>query len=130
MADPASSNKREFSRSHVHVTTTVSRGATRVSGKLRDVSMKGVFVTCDASGLTGGEACSVEVVLSEEVRVSLKGHVVRAEPTGLAIVLDEIPVESFHHLQQLVIYNADDPERVERELTERLSSPPGAGSPA
>lgn len=118
--DDSANNKREFSRAQIHVGTTVTVDGKTVSGSLRDVSMNGLFVLCKATGVAGGTHCTVDVVLSEEVHVSLAGHVVREEATGLAIAVEEIPVDSFRHLQQLVLYNADDPDQVEQELKEHI----------
>jgi hypothetical protein len=48
--------------------------------------------------------------------ITVKGVIVRAEPGTLAIHFSEIDVESYLHLQQLILNNSEDPARAEREF--------------
>lgn len=45
-------------------------------------------------------------------------------PRSLAVECTKLGLDSCHHLQQLLIFNAEDPERTEGELIAHLGNPP------
>ncbi len=86
----------------------------------RDVSLQGLYVTTDKR-LPEGTPCEVEIRLTgTSIRLSIhaEGRVARSDARGLGIEFDSFDPDSYFHLRNLVMYNSEDPEAIERE--ERL----------
>jgi hypothetical protein len=85
-----------------------------------NLSVKGVSVL----GITGhriGEQCALSLALSgstSEMRLEMKGEIVRIEENGVALHFTEIDLDSFHHLKNIVYYNSSDPDSIRTELAE------------
>ncbi len=83
-----------------------------------NLSTKGVFIT----GITGrskGEECGVELRLagaSSDLVLRMQGRVVRCQEEGIAIQFEEVDLDSFYHLKNIVYYNTKDPDAVDREF--------------
>ena len=115
--------RRKNTRVLFHATAS-ARFADKVYEELaiRDLSLRGVYL----EGITGhgqGDKCEVELALtgvSSELKLSMKGSVVRQDETGAGIHFEEIDIDTFFHLKNIVYYNADDPDRVENELAENI----------
>jgi len=100
----------------------------RFSGKnyqnceTEDLSVKGVMVL----GVTGhqeGEECELSLALSgttSELRLDMKGKVVRVEENGIALHFTEVDLDSFYHLKNIIYYNSEDPDQIETELTDEM----------
>ena len=111
-------NQREFTRVPVQVPVEVEAEGRTVRGLLSgNLSMKGLLVGT-TEVLPEGTACAVRIVLAEGVaEVRAEAVVARAYPGALALTFTRlIGTESFEHLRQLVLYNAQDPEQVELEF--------------
>lgn len=95
-----------------------------IEGETHNLSLRGVYCLC-ADPLPGGTECRVVLTLSGggepvPLRVKADGRVVRTERAGMAIEFNEMDLESYQTLRQLVLYNADDPDRVEREFRDHV----------
>ena len=105
---------REFTRSVARFEDEVRSGTTTiVSGRTRDLSLRGLYVMTSRS-LPVGTPCHVSLPLDgsqKELRVEVAGRVVRVEPHGIAVEFMEMELDSFHHLRNVVLCNADDPGR-------------------
>lgn len=119
----ASHNHREFTRIPIQL-----RCELRVDGRVletratRNLSMKGLFVELQES-LAEGSPCEVLLRPSEnaDVEIRAEGEVVRCFEDGVAVQFTRIlGIESFEHLRRMVLYNAEDPGRVEAELDAHL----------
>lgn len=85
-----------------------------VSGNSRDLSMKGAFVKTD-EGFSVGAACDITVTLTgsvDDVTLSMKGVIVRKEPSGVAINFSSVDLDSYTHLKKLVQFNSEHPDDV------------------
>lgn len=104
-------------RTRVEVHTT---GARLLDLETRDVSHKGLYVLGDLP-LKSGQSCTLTVHLpadGEDVPVlRMEGRVVRAGAEGAAIDFVSMDAETYRHLRNLVILNAEDPEQAEEEFT-------------
>jgi len=90
----------------------------------RDVSLQGLYVATDHR-LPVGTPCEVEIHLSgTSVRLSIhaKGRVARSDGTGLGIEFESFDPDSYFHLRNLVMYNSEDPESIEREERSQFAS--------
>jgi hypothetical protein len=90
--------------------------------RTRDVSMKGIFLVT-SHRLPAGTSCRIRIRIgdpAEPLWVEADGRVVRSDAEGVAVEFAEMGVSSFHHLKNLVMYNAADPARVEGELGDHV----------
>jgi PilZ domain len=116
------SNQREFTRVHVQVQVEVKAlGVTILSSQPQDLSLKGLMVRTEER-LPEGTPCEVKLVLGDQLtEIHAEGLVVRDYGEGFAVQFTRIlGVESYGHLKNLVLYNAQDTERIEREFQEHL----------
>ena len=89
------------------------------SGNSQDISFKGVSVRTDEK-ISVGTPCDIEIELTgtiDRLCINLKGSVVRHTPDGIGISFDTVDADSYTHLKKLLIYNADDPNALEEELS-------------
>ncbi len=113
-------DRREFIR--VPFRTEVSvRTADRTlwSNSTLDISLNGLRIATTEAPPQEGAACEIEIVLSDAdppVLIEARGNIVRPEPGILAVHLTELDMESYDHLRQLILNNAADPDRAEKEF--------------
>lgn len=113
--------RRQFSRVSIQVEGELAvDDAMTIRGVSRDVSLNGLFMLCDTS-LPVGANCRVTLFLGDReahTRVEAHGRVVRREDAGVGLTFTEIMgLDSFEHLRNLVLYNAqDEGARVEEEF--------------
>lgn len=143
-------NRREFTRVPVSLEADVLSGDIPIlSGRTKDLSMKGLYLLCDKS-LPVGMTCRIALQLSGRgpaasltplmLTIQLDGKVVRVTESGLGIEFHEIiGQESFECLRRLLLHHsqaAQAPEQVQQELeraswvqTTRIIRPFADGSP-
>jgi hypothetical protein len=51
------------------------------------------------------------------VIIDAKGKLVRSQEGSMAVEFTELDIDSYHHLQLVIVNNADDPERAEQEFS-------------
>ncbi|MEW6289459.1 MAG: PilZ domain-containing protein [Thermodesulfobacteriota bacterium] len=89
---------------------------------IKDLSLRGVYL----EGIAGrrlGEKCEVAVFLtgaSSELKLTMGGKVVRLGDSGVGVHFEEIDIDTFYHLKNIIYYNAEDPDQVENELRENI----------
>jgi hypothetical protein len=116
--DWSQGERREGTRVHTALDGRVRSGGLVVRGRVRDLSLKGVYLLCRPHVQAGAD-CRVTLVLTgaeTPVPVEVDGRVVSIDERGMAIEFTEMPVESLDYLRNLVLYNSSDTERVEREF--------------
>jgi hypothetical protein len=131
MNDPTKNSKkelREFSRVSVGMRVQVTSGKQAIfSPHLKNVSMSGVFLISPEK-LPAGSECQVAIFLEareNQERIEARGRVVRITDEGMAIHFEEIiGPESYHHLRNLVLYNAPNAEKVEKEIESHIGIKP------
>lgn len=83
-----------------------------------NLSIKGVSVI-GVSGHSVGETCDIALALSgftSELIIRMKGEVVRVGETTTGLHFSEIDLDSYYHLKNIVYYNSEDPDIIEKEL--------------
>ncbi|HTG00180.1 MAG TPA: PilZ domain-containing protein [Nitrospirota bacterium] len=117
---PLSREQREFSR--VPFATNVEiRAGGRVysSSQSINISMRGVCIAASGDVPEEGSTCSVTIHLNageaQEV-IEVRAWVVRSEAGSIAAEFTEIDLESYYRLQRLIVQNADDPVKAEKEF--------------
>lgn len=113
-------NKREFTRVPVNCHVEIRAGSRAIPcSAITTLSMNGMYVLTHEQ-LDDGLECEVTITLVEhEVEIELLAQVVRNYPDGIAFQFTKIlGAESFGHLRNLVLYNAQDQDvdRLESEL--------------
>ena len=117
--DAASAHdRRQWTRVPTALEARVESAGVVIRGRVRDLSLTGVYVLCDPR-FPEGVPCRVTLVLmgtEPPLTVEFAGRVVHAEDDGMGIELTELPVTSLDHVRNLILYNSPDPDRVEEEL--------------
>ena len=118
-----SENLREFSRVPTRFEVEVSfEGRPPIRGTTNSISMKGFFIECDHS-LPVGADCQIVLFLNDQadkMRINVSGKIVRLEENGMVVGFSKLPMESFNHLRNLVLYNSFETAQVEKEFKEHL----------
>jgi hypothetical protein len=120
MTDSAQEEKRAFLR--VPFTTEVliktAAGVIRSTTEI-DIGLKGLRIPVEQTPPPAGTPCEVKITLHASepaVVIEAAGAVVRSGPESLAVEFEELDLDSYHHLRQLITSNAADPEQADREF--------------
>jgi hypothetical protein len=110
-------------RTRVNIRTLVdvqTTGARLVNLESRDLSHKGVFVLGDMP-LPAGQTCMITVHLSSDSEdapsLRMEGKIIRSTAAGTAIDFVSMDPETYLHLRNLVLLNAEDPDEAEKEFS-------------
>lgn len=110
--------KREFTRVPLtfEVQVTVA-GQSVAEGRIRDLSLKGMLVQTGQSFETG-LPCEAVIRLAEgQVEIHASGVVAVRHPDGFAMEFTSINgLDSYIHLRNLVLFNSQDADQVDREI--------------
>ena len=82
-----------------------------------DISIKGLFVSTEKR-IPVGTPCDMEILLtgtSTRLALTIKGIITRQDASGLGIAFDSMDLDSYVHLKNIILYNASDPEDIEKE---------------
>lgn len=114
------SDRRRRTRVNFHTKADIqTTGARLLDLETRDLSHKGVFVLGEHP-LKDGQGCAITLRLMGEGDDSpvmqMEGRVVRSTGEGTAIDFVSMDPESYLHLRNLVLLNAEDPEEAEKEF--------------
>lgn len=116
-------NRRDFSRVTIHIDAEIVCGEKVISGRLVDVSMRGMRLACDET-LPLQSECSVTCFLGDSreslLQIRANGKVVRVLDDSISIEITGIDLDSFEHLRNLVLMNADNGSQVEDELKSHI----------
>ena len=112
--------KRGFSRVPFNTEVEVrAQGRSIQSQEGINISMSGIRMSTREVVPPEEAPCQVTINLGGQdkpVLINAKGKMVRYGAGSLAVEFTQIDPESYHHLQQLIVNNADDSERAEREF--------------
>jgi len=115
-------NQREFSRVSVPVRVEIERqGRDVFKAVAADVSLNGLRIASDVS-FDADVGCDVKVILGEggagdeQVIIEAHGCVIRSDGQFVAIHFDNLELEGYSHLKNLILYNARDTDQIEREF--------------
>ncbi len=114
---------RSRSRVSTHRDAILQVGEVEMPVRTVNVSLKGIL-TEPRVALNLGQDCAVLIPLSDEARIEAFGRVVRADARGQAVAFTAVDAEGYPHLHRLVQLNAEDADRIDREV---FDIPDGAG---
>ena len=90
-----------------------------------DISMSGLHLTgldrTDTVRPLPGTSCRASIHLQaagHRALIDAVGRIIRSGPGELAVEFIEIELDGYQHLRQLILNNADDPDRAEQQLDE------------
>jgi hypothetical protein len=117
--DFMSKEKRRFSRIpfQVNAEITVNQEVYPVP-KINNLSIGGGFFPV-AKDLVPDSPCQVKIFLngtSSELSIRVAGRIVRSYSDAVAIQFSSIEPDSLFHLQNIIRFNASDPDAIEREI--------------
>lgn len=130
--------KRSFRRVLFRTEAIVQVGEKTISGEVTDLSLRGMLVKAPLE-LPLGEHVKARILLSgstSELSIQVGGTVVRhQEQNQFGIQFQEMDVDSFVHLRNVVIYNSGDPTQVLDEFMtfmkpNRQGEPTGSSPPS
>lgn len=114
--------QRRFTRISFDAKIKVTKGTIVITGKARDLSLKGLFVICREK-LPVGQNVEVDIELSglkQFPKVSVEGHIVRITPEGMGIDFDSMDLDSFIALKEMIAYNLGNEDKLRKEFIRYL----------
>lgn len=114
--------RRRFSRVVYQAPAVLVQGSHRIDASIRDLSLHGVLLACDAaSSLSREEDVNVQFSLpGSDVEIQLVAKVVGLNNNIIRLAIDHIAIESIGHLKRLVELNVGDDDLLHRDI-EHLS---------
>jgi hypothetical protein len=115
-------NRRTRTRVPFHTQVDVQATGMKLRNlETRDLSHKGVFLLGE-SPLQQGQGCTVSIHLPGDESTApilhMEGKVARITKEGTAIDFISMDPDTYMHLRNLVLLNAEDPEKAEREFSQ------------
>lgn len=123
-------DRRRRTRVNFHARADIqTTGARLLDLETRDLSHKGVFVLGELP-LKDGQGCAITLHLvgnaDNALALRMEGRIVRSTGQGTAIDFVSMDPETYLHLRNLVLLNAEDPEEAEREFGQPAFEDPEA----
>ena len=124
MTENTEGNHREFTRVPIKVWVEVSaKDIVIKTHETHDLSMAGISLQHEGKVLPVGTLCDVSVFLEgvgPPIHIDMKGKVGRSTDKDLGIEFSEVKFDSYEHLQNLVRYNSQNIDAVDKEINEHL----------
>jgi len=111
-------NLREFSRIEIGLKVEIEReGKDTFKAIAHDVSLNGLCIRSNEH-FDKDIACDVKVILGEDnpIVIEASGCPVRSDGEYIAIQFDQLDLEGYSHLKNLILYNTHDSDQVEGEF--------------
>jgi hypothetical protein len=88
---------------------------------VENLSMKGMFLATGET-LPGQSPLDISIILSDSsmISMSLKGRTVRQTEAGIAIEFQEMDLDSFTHLRNIIAQNCDDADAAYKEFCQSI----------
>lgn len=114
-----SENKRRFSRIFFNVKARLEvEGATYVVEQIANLSVGGCLVQI-GENVPAGSHCTFTILLDRMAPgVDIIGEVLRSTENEVVVKFTTIEPESLYHLQNIIRYNAENPDDIEEEISE------------
>lgn len=109
---------REFTRISVPLAVEIKpQGATSILSTTRNVSMSGLLLENDIQ-LDEHTSCQVALLLGDhgEVRIEASGTVARLDGSHVAIRFENVDLDGYMHLKNLIMLNSTSTDQIEGEL--------------
>jgi hypothetical protein len=87
----------------------------KINVKTFNISLTGISCTSDPRFRTN-ELCEVVMTLDSETNLVIASKILRVDKKEAIIAFHSMDEDTFYHLKRLMQYNADDPDKIEKEL--------------
>uniref|UniRef100_I2PZW3 PilZ domain-containing protein n=1 Tax=Desulfovibrio sp. U5L TaxID=596152 RepID=I2PZW3_9BACT len=108
-------DKRRRSRVCAQFDAYVYIDGEKIPVSTQNISMKGALF-CPEPRLAAGRECTVVFSLAKDIKVRLKGTIVRSSHDGMAIDFESMDESAFFHLRNMVRYSSEDADKIDQEL--------------
>lgn len=120
MTDNKEGDHREFTRVPINVGVEIrTKDVLIKTHKTHDLSMVGISLQHEGQALPVGTMCDVSVFLEgadPPIHIDMKGKVGRSTDRDLGIEFSEVKFDGYEHLQNLVRYNSQNIDVVDKEI--------------
>ena len=107
--------KRKRTRIPVTFDVSVSIHGEKIKVQTLNISLTGILCMADEY-FHKDEQCQVVITLDPDIQITVQGKIIRTNPDETAIAFLSMDEESFIHLKNLVEFNAEDADKIEKEL--------------
>jgi hypothetical protein len=114
--------RRKYRRVPFEVTAAVQTDHISINGMVDNLSMNGMFLTTEKT-VACESPLEIAIILSGSssmLSIRLKGRVVRQTEAGMAVEFQEMDLDSFIHLRNIIAQNSDDPDAVYEEYYQTI----------
>lgn len=124
MTDNKEGDHREFTRVPINVGVEIrTKDVLIKTHKTHDLSMVGISLQHEGQALPVGTMCDVSVFLEgadPPIHIDMKGKVGRSTDRDLGIEFSEVKFDGYEHLQNLVRYNSQNIDVVDKEIDSHI----------
>ncbi len=118
--------KRRFSRIPLRIEAFISCRALSLKAEVENLSLNGIFLRCREDFLVG-DVARITLYLSGTVRrldlsICILGQVLRSDDGVVALQFQEMDLDSFTQLRNIIAYNNGDADRIRAEFINSLSA--------
>jgi hypothetical protein len=115
--------QREFTRVPVHIWGTFKDGKRELlTAEITTLSLRGCYAST-FEALPEGEVHRLMLFTEDDahaLHITVQARIVRSTEDGMGIEFTEMPLESYDHLRKMVLMNAADPDKVEKEFRDHI----------
>ncbi len=109
-------------RAKYDTVVTITDGQSTISSThTTDISLNGIFIITKKR-LPLNTVCDLTITLNSQVAnlvLRLKATIMRETEDGFAVSFQEMDIETYQHLKNIVLYNSQDPESFLKQCQER-----------
>jgi len=111
--------RRHYERVPFIAEVIMSDGTSEWTSALLDISLKGVLLEPPSDiEPEFDKAYDIELILGEETEIKMRGKISHAKGAHWGLEWENIDLESLSHLRRLLELNMDDPDEINRELSD------------
>jgi len=118
--------KRRFSRVPLRIEAYISCRALALKAEVENLSLNGIFLRCQEDFMVG-DVARITLYLSGTVRrldlsICMHGQVLRSGGGVVALQFQEMDLDSFTQLRNIIAYNTGDADRIRDEFIHSTSA--------
>lgn len=115
--------KRRFSRVDFKKEVEIFVNGAKYSGEIENLSLKGAYLKTTHPLQMGDQVeIIIHLTVNTEFDVNLRGKVVRLSDGGAGVLFDQIDLDSFAHLRNIIAYNFGDDDLVMEEFFNSINN--------
>ncbi len=117
---------RKFSRVPLRIEAFISCRALALKAEVKNLSLNGISLICREDFMVG-DVARITLYLSGTVRrldlsISMYGQVLRSGDGVVALQFQEMDLDSFTQLRNIIAYNTGDADRIRAEFIHSVSA--------